>query len=263
MQDLTVTFIQSDLHWHDVDANLAMFEEKMWQIKGSPDLILLPEMFNTGFTNATRDLAEMMNMRTFRWMKQQAAQTKAVIAGSLIIKEGDRYYNRLIWMSPDGSFSHYDKRHLFRMADEHHYFSPGKEKLLVGLKGWKICPMICYDLRFPVWSRNQWQQGQGHDYDLLIFVANWPAKRIIAWDTLLRARAIENQSYVAGIGRVGTDGNGIAYNGHSAMIGPLGENLKFMEDGESITTVTLSKSNLQKVRSTFPAYQDSDSFQIT
>ena len=262
MRDLTITLIQSDLHWHDIDANLAMFEEKIWQIEGKPDIILLPEMFNTGFTNATGLLAEMMNMKTFRWMKQQAAQTGAVIAGSLIIREENRYYNRLIWMEPDGNFRTYDKKHLFRMAEEHHHFSAGKEKLLVELHGWKICPMICYDLRFPVWNRNQWKKDQAHEYDLLIFVANWPAKRILAWDTLLKARAIENQSYVAGLGRVGKDGNDIAYNGHSTLIDPLGEVLHFQEDEESIITATLSKSNLEKIRAGFPAYQDGDSFHI-
>ena len=263
MRDLTITFIQSDLHWHDVGANLAMFEEKIWQIQGKPDLILLPEMFNTGFTNATTELAEIMNMKTFRWMKQQAAQTAAVVAGSLIIKEKDRYYNRLIWMEPKGNFHIYDKKHLFRMANEHHYFYPGKEKLLVDLHGWKICPMICYDLRFPVWSRNQWQKDQEHEYDLLIFIANWPAKRVHAWDTLLKARAIENISYVAGLNRVGIDGNNIPYNGHSSLIDPLGQPLLFLEDAESINTVTLSRSDLEKVRSKFPAHQDGDRFEIS
>lgn len=263
MRDLTITFIQSDLHWHDVGANLAMFEEKIWQIQGKPDLILLPEMFNTGFTNATTQLAEIMNMKTFRWMKQQAAQTAAVVTGSLIIKENNRYYNRLIWMEPNGNFHTYDKKHLFRMANEHHYFFPGKEKLLVELHGWKICPMICYDLRFPVWSRNQWQKDQEHEYDLLIFIANWPAKRVQAWDTLLKARAIENISYVAGLNRVGIDGNDIPYNGHSAMIDPFGQSMLFLEDAESINTVTLSASHLEAVRSKFPVYQDGDRFELS
>ncbi|MDN5214557.1 amidohydrolase [Fulvivirgaceae bacterium BMA12] len=262
MQDLAIALIQSDLHWHDVDANLAMFEEKIWQIPGKPDIILLPEMFNSGFTNATDKIGEMMNMKTFRWMKQQAAQTQAVIAGSLIVKEHNQYYNRLIWMQPNGDFESYDKRHLFRMAEEHHYFEAGKQKLLVEVRGWKICPMICYDLRFPVWIRNQWQENQGHTYDLLIFVANWPAKRINAWDTLLKARAIENLSYVAGLGRIGKDGNDIAYNGHSAVIDPLGKALYFSEDRESIETIVLSKKNLEKIRSQFPAFRDADSFRI-
>ena len=263
MRDLTVSLIQSNLHWHDVDANLAMFEEKIWQIEGKTDIILLPEMFNTGFTNATKPLGEIMNMKTFRWMKQQANQTGAVVAGSLIIREGEHFYNRLIWMEPGGHFRTYDKRHLFRMANEHHYFNAGKEKLLVELHGWKICPMICYDLRFPVWSRNQWHEDRGHSYDLLLFVANWPARRIPAWDILLKARAIENLSYVAGLNRVGKDGNNIAYNGHSVVIDPLGNVLHFLEDKEGTITLTLTRAQLEKVRSDFPAHRDSDSFLIT
>ena len=262
MRDLTISLIQSNLHWHDVDANLAMFEEKIWQIEGHTDLILLPEMFNTGFTNATKHLAEMMNMKTFRWMKQQANQTGAVVAGSLIIREGEQFFNRLIWMEPGARFHTYDKRHLFRMAGEHHYFSAGRDKLVTALHGWKICPMICYDLRFPVWSRNQWHKERGHAYDLLLFVANWPAKRISAWDTLLKARAIENLSYVAGLNRVGKDGNDIAYNGHSAVIDPLGSTLHLLADEECTITLTLDKSKLEKLRSDFPAHQDSDTFLI-
>ncbi|MTI41745.1 amidohydrolase [Fulvivirga lutimaris] len=261
MQDLKVTLIQSEIHWQNAGANLAMFEEKIWLIEGKTDLIVLPEMFNTGFTMNAEQVAEPMNFTTFKWMKQMAAQTGAVITGSVVIKEGNNYYNRLIWMQPDGGYDCYDKRHLFRMANEHEHFSGGEKRIVKELKGWKICPLVCYDLRFPVWSRNTSKNNE-LDYDLLLFVANWPAVRVNAWDILLKSRAVENVSYCLGLNRVGKDENDIDYNGHSAVYGPKGETLYFSEDNESISTVILSKQDLDQFREKFPAHLDADEFDI-
>ncbi|MEM6360999.1 MAG: amidohydrolase [Bacteroidota bacterium] len=261
MQDLNVTLIQTKLHWQSTGANLAMFEEKIWCIEDPTDLIILPEMFNTGFSMEADRLAEPMNFTTFKWVKQMAKQTKAVVVGSAIIKENGSCFNRLLWMRPDGSFEIYDKRHLFRMADEHDHFSAGKQKLVVSLKGWKICPLICYDLRFPVWSRNQNVDGRP-EFDVLIYTANWPSPRVNAWDTLLRARAIENLSYCIGLNRIGVDGNGIEYLGHSVVIEPKGNAICELEGNEAIRTITLSKEDLVNYRKKFPAYLDSDQFEI-
>ncbi len=257
MQDLTITLLQSDLYWENPGANLAMFEEKIWKIKSKTDVIVLPEMFTTGFTMNAPALAEPMNLSAFKWMKQNAAQTGAAITGSVIIKEKDRYFNRLIWMQPDGKFFYYDKRHLFRMAEEHLIYTPGREKLLVSWKGWNIRPLVCYDLRFPVWSRNK-----KNEYDLLLYVANWPEARRLPWKSLLQARAIENLSYVAGVNRIGKDGKGIAYAGESSIISPKGEVLWQKENSEEIFTYTLSKTELNSFRAKFPADMDADEFAI-
>lgn len=262
MQDLKLSIIQSDLHWEDIGANLAMFEEKIWQI-GSTDVIVLPEMFTTGFTMRASKLAEPMNMRTFKWMKQMADQTGALVLGSFIAKVHDRYYNRLLWMEPGGTFKTYDKRHLFRMADEHHTFSQGESLLIGHWKGWRICPLVCYDLRFPVWSRNRWNAAMKKmSYDVLVYVANWPQVRAAAWKTLLDARAIENLSFVVGVNRVGTDGNGVEYNGNSAVIGPKGDPIFQVEGEEATKTVALNAHSLQAFRDRFPAYLDADDFSI-
>ena len=257
MQDLTITLVQTPLFWKNSGANLAMLEEKLWQIKVQSDLIILPEMFTTGFSMEAAELAEPMNLTAFKWMKQMAAQTKAVITGSVIIKEGDKFYNRLIWMEPNGSYDVYDKRHLFRMAGEDKVYKAGTRKIIKEIKGWKICPLVCYDLRFPVFSRNR-----ENEYDLLIYVANWPAVRSVAWKTLLRARAIENIAYVAGVNRIGTDGNDLPYSGDSAVIGPVGEYIEELNDREEVKTVTLSAEHLSTFRQKFPAYLDSDSFEL-
>ena len=260
-QDLTITLIQSALHWHSVNANLAMFEEKIWQIKGATDVIILPEMFNTGFTMAVKECAEHPNGNTFRWMKQMAAQTKALVLGSFIVNDEGSFFNRLFWVEPDGSYAFYDKRHLFRMADEHHFFKMGKEKIIKSWKGWKICPLVCYDLRFPVWSRNNVIDGS-LEYDLLIYIANWPQARVNAWTTLLAARAVENLAYVAGVNRIGDDGNGISYNGCSSVIEPKGTALWFQGDGAAIQSITLDAANLSAYRERFPAFLDADDFEI-
>lgn len=257
---LKISLIQTEVHWHNIEANLAMLEEKIWQIGEKTDLIVLPEMFNTGFTNSAAPLAEPMNSKTFRWMKQQAMQTQAVVIGSFIIKEKSQFFNRLLWMEPDGSFAFYDKKHLFRISKEHEVFSPGKERLIRIWKGWRICPLVCYDLRFPVWSRNYLDQNGELLYDLLIYVANWPAARSEAWLTLLKARAIENLSYVVGVNRVGEDGNQVAYSGNSVIADYKGDVLFSKADQEVITTHALSKPDLLAFRRKFPAYLDADPF---
>lgn len=259
--DLRVALVQTDLHWQDKTANLAMLEEKIWSLKNSCDLIVLPEMFPTGFSMESALLAEPMNLQVHKWMKQLAAQTGSVITGTVIISEGGNYYNRLLWVLPDGTTQHYDKRHLFRMANEDTSFASGAELPIFSLKGWKICPQICYDLRFPIWARNHWNEGEAA-YDLLFYVASWPAARISAWDTLLPARAIENLSYCLGVNRVGIDGNEIAYTGHSAAYDFKGERLVDLGEKDQIQVVTLSRSSLEEYRSKFPAWKDADNFPL-
>jgi len=262
MNELKISLIQSPLYWKDIGANLSMFEEKIWQLAEIPNIILLPEMFNSGFVMDDSTLAEPMNSRTFRWMKQMAAQKKVAVAGSYMVKEDGNVYNRFVWMNPDGSYQSYDKRHLFRMAGETNHFSSGMSTTVINLSGWKILPLICYDLRFPVWSRNQFDQNTGYKYDVLLYVANWPKARVLAWDSLLQARAIENASYVAGINRIGTDGAGIEYNGHSAVINPKGEYLTQLDVQETSVTVTLHMDELIRYREKFPTHLDADTFYI-
>ena len=259
--DLRVALVQTDLHWQDKTANLALLEEKIWSLKNTCDLIVLPEMFATGFSMDSATLAEPMNLQVHKWMKQLAAQTGSVITGTVIISEGGNYYNRLLWVEPVGTTQHYDKRHLFRMANEDASFASGTELPIFSLKGWKICPQICYDLRFPVWARNHWNSGNAA-YDLLFYVASWPTARISAWDTLLAARAIENLSYCLGVNRVGIDGNQIAYTGHSAAYDFKGETLVNLEEQEQIQVITLNYTALEEYRSKFPAWKDADNFTI-
>ena len=262
IENLKIALFQTNLYWQDREANLAMLEEKIWSMEKSVDLIVLPEMFPTGFSITGRKLAEPMNFTTTKWMKQMAAQCRSVITGSVIIKDSGKIFNRLLWVTPDGKVSHYDKRHLFRMAHEDDHFDMGYENNLVELKGWKILPQVCYDLRFPVWSRNQAGiEGSGL-YDLVFYVASWPASRISAWDILLKARAVENLSYSIGVNRVGHDGNGVVYNGHSAAYDYKGRTLAFSKDLDEILTVELDHGELTAYRSKFPAWMDADSFKI-
>ncbi|GAA4456299.1 amidohydrolase [Nibrella saemangeumensis] len=254
---LHVSLIQTNLHWEDPVANRAMLEEKIFGLAEPTDLIVLPEMFTTGFTMNAKAVAEPMNLTTFKWLKQMAAQTRAVVTGSYIVQEGGNYYNRLIWMEPDGAFDCYDKRHLFRMAAEEKTYTSGSRRLVKEWKGWRICPLICYDLRFPVWSRNI-----NLEYDLLLYVANWPAARRNPWNTLLQARAIENLSYVVGVNRVGLDGKEIPYAGDSAVIDFKGEVLYRPTDEEAIHQQTLSLDNLRAFRQKFPANLDADEFTL-
>jgi omega-amidase len=255
--DLTVTLIQTPLYWQDASANRRLLAEKFARLEAPTDLIVLPEMFTTGFSMAAPQLAEPMSGPTVSWLAAQARQHQAVITGSLIIAEDGRYYNRLIWMRPDGSYDYYDKRHLFRMAGEHHTYAPGQQRLMVALKGWQICPLVCYDLRFPVWSRNQEPA-----YDLLLYVANWPEKRSLAWKTLLQARAIENLAYVIGVNRTGEDGKGICYTGDSVVHAPTGQILWHQSGKEACPTLRLERQALTDYRASFPAHLDADLFRL-
>lgn len=263
MKNLSLALVQTSLHWEDPLANLAMLEEKIWQINKSVDVIILPEMFNSGFTMNVERVAEKMNMRTTKWLKQLSSQTGALFLGSLIIEENGKYYNRLFWVEPTGRVLHYDKKHLFRMAGEHNYFSSGKEPFVAEWCGWRIRPLVCYDLRFPVWSRNKWDKVSNKpDYDLLVYVANWPSARSNSWDALLKARAIENLSYAAGVNRTGIDGNQVAYSGHSALFGPRGEEIIPSYNEETIQIATLNAEDLLAYREKFPAFMDADRFRL-
>ncbi len=261
MKDLTISLFQADLHWEEIDANLAMFEEMIWSIDHT-DLIVLPEMFTTGFSMNAEKLAEPPGGKTFKWMRQMATQRQVAVTGSYMIKEGGKYYNRLYFVYPDGSSEQYDKKHLFNLADEGDAFTPGTKRNIIEYKGWRIHPMICYDLRFPVWARSRKAEDQMYEYDLLLYVANWPDTRVNAWDALLKARAIENLSYCAGVNRIGTDQALKNYNGHSAAYSPLGAELAFSEDESAILTATLSVEELQDYRKNFPFQADADNFSI-
>jgi omega-amidase len=258
MQDLTLTLVQSELAWEDIPTNLSRFEAEMDSLKTATDLIILPEMFSTGFSMAAPDLAEEMDGAAVAWMKKKAVERKTVITGSVMVRDRNKFYNRLVWAQPDGTISIYDKKHLFRYAGEEKIYTAGKQWLTVGLKGWHIRPFICYDLRFPIWTRNL-----NHAYDLAIFVANWPAKRAPHWRALLKARAIENQAYVAAVNRVGTDGKGFDYSGHSAVIDPTGKVLFEKERIPCTTTLSLSYDALKDYREKFPAWMDADNDMVT
>jgi omega-amidase len=260
-QKLNIGFIQTELHWKSPEANCAMFEEMISAFSQPVDLWVLPEMFNSGFTMHVEEMAEPMNFYTCRWMKLMAQQTQSVITGSVIIKEKGEYYNRLLWVTPNGSIDTYDKRHLFRMAEEDAHFTMGQERKVFMLNGWNILPLICYDLRFPVWSRNKSIAG-GLEYDVAIYVANWPSPRTSAWDILLRARAVENLSYVLGVNRIGEDSNSISYSGHSAMYDFKGEKLADAKGEKGCFYVELKKENLEKYREKFPAWMDADPFSL-
>jgi omega-amidase len=265
MKDLVITLIQTELHWENPVENRKMFSQKIDAVEKT-DLIILPEMFGTGFTMNAAHVAEDMQGPTVNWMRERAAEKSACICGSLVIKEKNQYYNRLIWMRADGSCETYDKRHLFRYANEQDHYQSGSHKLIVELNGWKICPLVCYDLRFPVWSRNTWEQKSGDltaAYDLLIYVANWPERRNYPWKTLLAARAIENQAYVAGVNRVGNDNQQVSHSGDSALLNFKGEILSHFPAGKSaVETLTLSSQELFEFRKSFPVGMDADKFKL-
>ncbi len=253
MQNLIITWIQTELYWEDIPANLKMLDEKIEAINNPTDLILLPEMFSTGFSMNPDTVAETMQQSAVTWMQTKSKDLGIPIAGSLMIKEDGDYFNRLVWATPDGRTHTYDKRHLFRMAGEEKVYTAGKRRLTLELKGWRIRPFICYDLRFPVWMRNTTPP-----YDLAIVVANWPAAREIHWQMLLRARAIENQAYVIGVNRVGVDGNQVDYNGYSCVVDFQG-NVHYQALGHEVTqSASLSYSALKNYRETFPAWMDRD-----
>ena len=258
MDNLKVTVFQGYLFWENIDKNLQNITLRLSSIREKTDLIVLPEMFNTGFSMNVDTLAEPMDGKTMLWMKSQSQKYNCVITGSLIITENGKFYNRLIWMRPDGTYEHYDKRHLFTLAKEHHTYTAGDKRLIVELKGWKICPVICYDLRFPVFLRNT-----DAAYDLLLVVANWPEKRALHWRTLLPARAIENQCYVIGVNRVGHDGNEVYHSGDSSCIDPNGKVTYYKRDEEDLYTFTMNAEELAKVRRALPFLKDADDFSIS
>lgn len=258
--NLRVTVIQTGLAWQDAAANRARFENLIRPLAGQTDLIVLPEMFTTGFTMAAEAMAEPVDGPSTQWLRDMAARLDATMTGSILTGDGGRYFNRLIWMRPDGTFASYDKRHLFRMAREQEHFAAGRERLIVDIDGWKICPLVCYDLRFPVWSRNRLGTQKG--YDVLVYVANWPDRRRHAWQTLLRARAIENLSYCIGVNRVGKDAKGLDYAGDSAVIDFLGQPLVEKSGVDCVATVSLERAALDAFRAKFPAHLDADGFAI-
>jgi len=259
---LGCTLIQSQLHWEDKNANLQMFEQKINTITTQTHVVILPEMFSTGFSMQPEKFAEKMDGLTVEWMKKIAASKKIILTGSIIIEEEQNYFNRLIWMLPNGQFGYYDKRHLFAYGEEDKYYKAGTKRLIASVNGWKVNLMVCYDLRFPVWSRQQLEDGS-FEYDVLVYVANWPQKRNTAWKSLLRARAIENQCYVIGVNRVGNDGNNIYHSGDSMIIDPLGEILYQKTEEEDIYTTQLNKETLNEVRDKFQFWRDSDDFKIS
>ncbi len=263
MSSLIITTIQSDLKWEDKDLNLSMFENKIKSIQDKTQVVILPEMFTTGFSMNPALLAEDMHGETMNWIKRVSMENKIILTGSIIVKENDSYFNRLIWMLPNGEYCFYDKRHLFAFAEEHKYYQSGNKRLITSVNGWKINLQICYDLRFPVWGRQQVvNQNNEAEYDLLIYVANWPKKRRNAWKTLLCARAIENQCYVIGVNRVGLDNNSQEYSGDSMIINPMGEIDYHKENVEDVYTTVLNKNNLSEIRNNFPFLSDADSFNI-
>lgn len=264
MQDLKVSLVQGATHWHDAAANREYYGTLVRALKGQSDLIVLPETFTSGFTNDTLGNAESMQGESVAWLRALATEVGSVITGSLVIRENTNCYNRLFLARPNGSLESYDKRHLFRMAQEHERYASGEQRLIVELNGWRICPQVCYDLRFPVWLRNRYNVSIANrfDYDLLIFVANWPSPRRHAWNTLLRARALENLSYCIGVNRVGTDGNNLHYSGESVALDFIGQPLVELGAQEQTVTVTLSAAALAVHRERFPAWMDADNFQL-
>jgi omega-amidase len=261
MQSLSVSLVQTTLFWEDKKRNLSMLEEKIMGITADTNLVILPEMFSTGFSMKPAVLAETMEGETIAWMKRIAISKKIILTGSVIIEENGKYFNRLIWMLPNGNHGYYDKRHLFAFAGEDQHYTSGNKRLITSVNGWKINLQICYDLRFPVWARQQ-SNDESPEFDLLIYVANWPERRNHAWKTLLTARAIENQSYVIGVNRVGEDGNQINHSGDSMLIDPLGNVLFTKQQEETVQSFELTKEMLNETRKKFPFWKDADQFHI-
>lgn len=268
MSTLRFTLIQADLRWEDKNANLKMLEEKIASLTQPTQVVVLPEMFSTGFSMKPEVLAETMDGPTVQWMKRVAAERRLILTGSVIIEDGvnedgkPAYYNRAIWMLPTGQYGYYNKRHLFAFANEDQHYSGGTERLIASVNGWKVNLLVCYDLRFPVWARQQFDEDRNFEYDVLIYVANWPERRNTAWKALLQARAIENQCYVIGVNRVGHDGNDIYHSGDSMVIDPLGEILYHKAHDEDAVTIELRKDHLQQVRERFQFWRDADDFQV-
>ena len=258
MHPLKISIVQTDIAWENKQENLRMLREKLHALRGTTEIVVLPEMFSTGFTMKSRELAEPVSGITVRILKELAADFQLALCGSFICSERSNFYNRAFFITPEGEEFYYDKRHLFRMGNEAEYFSSGNNKLIISYRGWNICLLVCYDLRFPVWSRNV-----NNEYDLLIYVASWPQARRLAWDTLLCARALENMCYVCGVNRIGVDGNKLIYNGGSVVFSAKGEVLASVPDGEEgIETVSLSLISLQQLRDKFPVWKDADAFRL-
>jgi len=258
MQDeLKIALVQADLVWENPEQNRLNFAAKIESIDEPFDVVVLPEMFTSGFSMDAKSVSENMDGATVSWLKSLSKTKQIAIAGSIVIFENNNYYNRFLFIEPSGRLTYYDKRHTFTLAGEHKVYTAGKERVIIDYKGWKICPMVCYDLRFPVWARNT------ENYDVLIYVANWPIPRIDAWDTLLKARAIENMSYCIGVNRVGVDGIDVKYCGSSATYDVLGKKLTNIPlHREAIEVVTLSKNHIRKFRNTLKFLNDRDVFNL-
>jgi predicted amidohydrolase len=253
-----LTLVQADTRWHDAEGNRAALEAALANVEPGVDVVVLPEMFSTGFTMASSEVAERMDGPTVAWLGAQARALDAAVVGSLVIEDGGRYFNRLVWATPDGALRTYDKRHLFRMAGEDRHYAAGRDRIEVVWRGFRICPLVCYDLRFPVFARNR----RDAEYDVLLVVANWPAPRQRAWNALLRARAIENQCWAVGVNRVGVDGNGLAYTGGSAVYDWLGDAQLEAFDTAGAVMARLELGPLTAYRRDFPAWQDADAFEL-
>ena len=264
MENLRVSLIQGDTRWHDPAGNREYYGRLIAPLHGTTDLVILPETFTSGFSNEAIHNAETMDGPSVEWIREQSAKLGAAVTGSVQLRTDEGVFNRLLFATPDGALSTYDKRHLFRYAREHERYAAGRDRLTVEWKGWRICPQVCYDLRFPVFSRNRFNVERAGmlDYDLLIYVANWPSARAYPWKTLLRARAIENLCYVAAVNRVGTDGNGLHYSGDSAIVDFLGHPLTEATDEEVVSTMLLQAAPLLQHRERFPAMLDADAFEL-
>lgn len=276
---MKVTLIQTELFWEDAKRNREHFSKLIENMKEKTDIIVLPEMFSTGFSMNPKKVAEASNGEGLKWMQEQAKLKQAVVTGSMAVEENGQFYNRLFWVEPNGNYQTYDKRHLFRMAKEDSFYTAGTQKIITQINGWRVCPLICYDLRFPVWSRNRFQKAAGigqetvgtgqsaigvWDYDVLIYVANWPEVRSYPWKQLLIARAIENQCYVIGVNRIGNDGNGFGHSGDSLVLNPRGETISNIKaNEETIQTIELDKYYLEEFRKNFPVGLDADGFHLS
>ncbi len=261
MPTLTITTIQTDITWEERSANLRLLEKKIVEIPQQTELVILPEMFNTGFSMKPEQLSETMDGETVEWMRRVSRENGIILTGSIIVEEEGKFFNRAIWMLPNGQHGQYDKRHLFAYGGEDRHFTAGNKRLIASVKGWRINLQVCYDLRFPVWARQQLKDTDP-EYDVLVYIANWPERRSHAWKTLLCARAIENQCFVIGVNRTGTDGNNIYYSGNSLVIDPMGQVLYHMADEEDVFTITLQKERLEETRTLFPFWKDADDFKI-
>lgn len=251
---MKISLIQTSLVWEDPEANRQNFTDKIRSITGKTDLIVLPEMFATGFTMQPEPVAETMEGDSVRWMLDMAKEKDSAITGSLVITENGKYYNRMLFVTPEGIITQYDKRHLFTLAGEQHTYTPGQEKVIVNYRNWKICLQVCYDLRFPVFARN------AEDYDVLLYPANWPQQRMLAWDALLKARAIENMCYTVGLNRIGHDDNGHHYSGHSQVVDYMGEYILRPQESEGVFTITLEKESMLLARQKLGFLNDRDNF---